>query len=113
YASGTSFAAPQVAGIAALVWSLRPELTSLEIAALLTETASRPAGAGWTPRLGFGVVDARAAAERLAGKSFADAIRIEGLHVSGKRAPGFPVRVSVRANWSDQMPVRRGATPRC
>ena len=113
YASGTSFAAPEVAGIAALVWSVRPTLTSVEVASLLTETASRPPGSGWNPSLGWGIVSARAAVERLTGASSADAFALAGLRVKGKRVAGAALEATVRARWSDGMPVVVGAVARC
>jgi subtilisin family serine protease len=59
YASGTSFAAPEVAGVAALVWGASPKLTAQEVAAVLERTAT---GRGTrTDELGYGVVDAAAA----------------------------------------------------
>jgi len=59
YGSGTSFAAPQVAGAAALVWAADPLLTARGVARILERTAS---GHGsWTPELGYGVVDVGAA----------------------------------------------------
>jgi subtilisin family serine protease len=59
YGSGTSFAAPLVAGAAALVWAASPSLTAQQVAQTLKATAS---GEGtWTPELGYGVVDAAAA----------------------------------------------------
>jgi subtilisin family serine protease len=62
YASGTSFAAPQVAGAAALVWAANPLLGAWDVATVLEQTAS---GAGsWNAGLGFGVVDVAAAVER-------------------------------------------------
>jgi len=55
YASGTSFAAPQVAGAAALVWAANPALTNEQVAWILKRTAS---GDGrWTKRLGYGSLD--------------------------------------------------------
>jgi subtilisin family serine protease len=55
YASGTSYAAPQVAGAAALVWSVAPRLTAKEVAEILKTTAS---GHGtWTSDVGYGVLD--------------------------------------------------------
>jgi membrane-anchored mycosin MYCP len=62
YGSGTSFAAPQVAGAAALVWTVDPELTAREVAEVLEETASR--GGAWSPELGYGVIDVGAAVDR-------------------------------------------------
>lgn len=63
--SGTSFAAPQVAGAAALVWAAAPGLSAAEVATILEETAS--GGGAWTPELGFGVVDVAAAVARARG----------------------------------------------
>lgn len=62
YASGTSFAAPQVAGAAALVWAANPSLTAQQVAQILKQTAS--GGGRWTPQLGYGVVDVAAAVRR-------------------------------------------------
>lgn len=62
YGSGTSFAAAEVSGAAALVWAADPALTAQRVARLLEETAS---GHGrWTPDIGFGVVDVAAAVGR-------------------------------------------------
>jgi subtilase family protein len=86
YASGTSFAAPQVSGAAALVWAANPALTAQQVAQILKQTAS---GAGhWSPDLGFGVIDvAGAVAYAQAG--------MPGVLLSGNR-----VGTSVRLNWS-------------
>jgi subtilisin family serine protease len=62
YGSGTSFAAPQVAGAAALVWAADPALTARQVAQVLEQTA-RGHGA-WTPELGFGVIDVATAVAR-------------------------------------------------
>jgi subtilisin family serine protease len=86
YGSGTSFAAPQVAGAAALVWAANPSLTAREVAQILKETAS--GGGRWTPDLGFGVIDVAAAvAEAQAGHT--------GVLLSGLR-----LRSRVKLNWS-------------
>jgi serine protease len=58
---GTSMAAPMVAAAAALVRQLNPDMGSREIARLIKQTARRPAGTGWTPELGWGILDAGAA----------------------------------------------------
>jgi membrane-anchored mycosin MYCP len=58
--SGTSYAAPVVSGIVALVRSRSPELTARQVMQRVEETAHRPA-AGWDSVLGHGVVDALAA----------------------------------------------------
>ena len=61
FASGTSFAAPEVAGAAALVWAADPRLSAQQVAGILKQTAS---GHGsWTPNLGYGVIDVAAAVD--------------------------------------------------
>jgi subtilisin family serine protease len=90
YASGTSFAAPQVAGAAALVWAANPSLTAQQVAQILKETAS--GHGGWTPELGFGVVDVAAAvAQASAGGP--------GVLLSANR-----VDTKLRLNWSGSAP---------
>jgi membrane-anchored mycosin MYCP len=58
--SGTSYAAPVVSGVVALVRSRSPELTARQVMRRIEETAHRPA-AGWDPVVGQGVIDALAA----------------------------------------------------
>jgi subtilisin family serine protease len=62
YGTGTSYAAPEVAGAAALVWAADPKLDAAGVAATLEATA---AGHGvWTQDLAFGAIDVAAAVER-------------------------------------------------
>ena len=61
YVAGTSFASPEVAGVAALVWAVQPELKNYQVADIVKASADRDAGAGWTPTLGCGRLDAAAA----------------------------------------------------
>ena len=63
YGTGTSFAAPEVAGAAALVMAANPLLDAAGVARVLEESAS--GGGRWTRRLGYGDVDV-AGAVRLA-----------------------------------------------
>jgi subtilisin family serine protease len=58
WASGTSFAAPEVAGVAALVWAANPRLTAQQVAKVLKQSAS---GTGWNRELGWGRLNAAAA----------------------------------------------------
>ncbi|WP_233213358.1 type VII secretion-associated serine protease mycosin [Mycobacterium hubeiense] len=58
--SGTSYAAPVVAGVAALVRSRWPHLTARQVMARIEDTAQRPPS-GWDPFVGHGVIDAVAA----------------------------------------------------
>ena len=56
--SGTSMAAPHVAGAAALLWSRWPDLTAGEVITALIETASDAGAPGFDPYTGWGRVDA-------------------------------------------------------
>jgi subtilisin family serine protease len=67
--SGTSFAAPHVAGTAALLLSLHPELSRRELVELLTDTAKDLDLPGPDPATGRGLVDAGAALERASSTS--------------------------------------------
>jgi subtilisin family serine protease len=61
FSSGTSFATPEVAGAAALVWGANPRLSARQVAGVLKQTAS---GHGaWNRDLGYGVIDVAAAVE--------------------------------------------------
>ena len=87
FASGTSFATPEVSGAAALVWAANPTLTAAQVAETLETTAS---GLGaWTPELGYGVIDVAAAVARASGGSSV------GVLLSGTR-----VNDRVRLTWS-------------
>ncbi|MFC5216076.1 type VII secretion-associated serine protease mycosin [Streptomyces coerulescens] len=59
-ADGTSFAAPYVAGVAALLKDKHPDWTAAQIATRIEETAQRP-GRGPNRFIGWGVVDPVAA----------------------------------------------------
>lgn len=61
YRDGTSFACPLVAGIAALVWSVNPELTNAEVKAIIERTAEDRGSAGWDEQYGYGRVNAHRA----------------------------------------------------
>jgi subtilisin family serine protease len=60
WASGTSFAAPEVAGVAALVWGANPKLTPPQVAEVLKQSAD---GDRWNRELGWGRLDAAAAVQ--------------------------------------------------
>jgi len=61
YQSGTSMASPQVAGAAALLLAVDPQLTAPQIRYLLETTAADRGAAGWDPSYGNGALDAAAA----------------------------------------------------
>ena len=77
---GTSAACPQVAGVAALILSIKPDLHQINVAGIIRATArkarnnttynyqttaGRPDGT-WCPQMGYGVLDANAAVNAVA-----------------------------------------------
>jgi subtilisin family serine protease len=74
YFGGTSAACPQVAAVAALILSLKPNLTQLQVSNIIGSTARKagnytyqttsglPLGT-WNPQMGYGVLDAYAAVQ--------------------------------------------------
>lgn len=61
YLQGTSMAVPQVTAVAALVADLNPALGAADTIRILKQSARR--AAGWTPELGWGILDAGAAVD--------------------------------------------------
>jgi subtilisin family serine protease len=57
-AGGTSLSAPVVAGVAALVISVNPNLTGIQVRSLLEQTADDLGSSGWDPQFGYGRVNA-------------------------------------------------------
>jgi len=112
YGSGTSFASPQVAGAAALVWAANPQLRADEVASILEQTAS---GQGsWTAELGYGVLDVAAAIARAQ-----DPAHVPPLRLSGRRAgtrvalawPPLPGAASFRVSVTQDSEPKRVLTP--
>jgi len=54
--SGTSFATPQVAALASMVWTLNPNLKNTEVYRLI-EQACKPLGGGFNEQTGYGLID--------------------------------------------------------
>jgi Subtilase family len=109
YSDGTSFASPEVAGIAALVWAAHPELLNYQVARILTQTATRPSGAGWSPTQGWGVVNAKAAVELATGKSTADAVVVGEPRFDGRLEAGGSASAAADVTYQDGAPVASGS----
>jgi subtilisin family serine protease len=65
YYDGTSMATPHVSGVAALVWSYFPSCNGQQIRASLGKSALDLGAKGRDERYGYGLVQARAAYERI------------------------------------------------
>lgn len=116
YASGTSFAAPQVAGAAALVWGANPQLRADEVASILEQTAS---GRGkWSPSLGYGILDVAAAVARaLEQPVTAIPLRLDGRRAGSRVALSWPslagavsYRITVAQNGGAEQVLAPAAT---
>jgi serine protease len=101
YLMGTSMATPMVTAVAALVRHFNPDLTAAEVIGLLKTTARRPAGTGWSPDLGWGILDAGAA---LAGARGID----RHPPTSRLRAPAHVRRRSFLVRWTGSDPAPPG-----
>ena len=66
YFNGTSMATPHVSGVAALVWSHFPQCSAKQIRQVLNASAMEIGRPGKDPEFGFGLVQAKAARDRLA-----------------------------------------------
>jgi len=67
YASGTSFSAPVVAGVAALVFSVNSNLSGVQVQEILKQNADDLGTPGWDPSYGYGRVNAYKAVLAAAG----------------------------------------------
>ena len=65
YFDGTSMATPHVAAVAALVWSYYPSCSGAQIRASLTKSALDLGTAGRDTKFGYGLVQAKAAYDRI------------------------------------------------
>ncbi|MDN5581301.1 MAG: S8 family serine peptidase [Corynebacterium sp.] len=93
--SGTSFASPVVAGTAALVWQLRPELSAAEVRALLVDTAEQGVVPVVSPVAAVGAVLDRAGSAEIAGHAEAAAHYEMPAEVSVVRAVDVPADLRV------------------
>ncbi len=59
--SGTSMSAAHVSGLAALIWSVRPDYAALTVAQTITLTVQDIGSIGWDAQSGWGRIDVLAA----------------------------------------------------
>lgn len=91
--SGTSFASPQVASLAALIKSIRPSTSVADVTALIDATASKPGAMNnlfYTPYLGHGIINAGSAlaiAQTLGASSGTPSLYQTGSYLSEHTAP--------------------------
>ena len=67
--TGTSFAAPQVSGAAALIWSIAPRLTNDEVRNILVSSADDLGDPGKDKQYGYGLLNIEKAAEMARAKN--------------------------------------------
>ncbi|WP_298830474.1 S8 family serine peptidase [uncultured Piscinibacter sp.] len=65
---GTSMATPHVSAVAALVWAMRPECTASQLRSSLNLSALDLGPAGRDNKFGYGLVQAKAAVDRIAAR---------------------------------------------
>jgi len=90
YGSGTSFATPEVAGAAAIVWAANPALTAAQVAEILKRSAS--GNGAWNDQVGYGVLDVAKAYALAAGQPSPP----PSVHLATAAAQGRDVRLA----WS-------------
>ena len=105
YSDGTSFAAPEAAGVAALVWAAKPELTSSEVVSILLKSATRPPGAPWSPDHGWGILNAAAAVQLVTGKSTDDAVVVGEPRFTGQVEGGQSASATADVTYQDGVTV--------
>jgi subtilisin family serine protease len=101
YAAGTSFAAPEVAGAAALVWSAAPNLKNFEVATILKRSARHDVSGQWNSQIGWGRLDVAAALEDATGRSSADVLGISGFSVQRGLDARHRLRAQGEVAWAD------------
>ncbi|MGB5495723.1 MAG: S8 family serine peptidase [Sedimenticolaceae bacterium] len=105
--SGTSFASPNTAAVAALIMSANPGLLPTDVLAVITNTAVDLGDPGWDPAYGFGRVNAQAAAEMAAGVETSDGVAPEVTIVSPDAEATVSETVAIVVEATDGFGVAR------
>lgn len=95
---GTSMATPHVSGLAALLWSLTPELTPDQVRNVIESTADDSGTPGWDQYYGHGRINARRAVETLVSlQTFPEQITFLVDDDSGPLPPSHDVQVTTNS----------------
>jgi len=104
---GTSFSAPLVAGAAAWVWTVRPQLDPPQLQDVLRNSARDVGVHGWDPDTGFGILSIPAALSRKASakdpqepNDDINLVRPHAVTASGTRLP-TPARIQARLDVTE------------
>ncbi|CAI8999370.1 Serine protease [Brevibacillus sp. IT-7CA2] len=90
--SGTSAAAPQVAGAAALILARHPNLSPFDVRQLLYQTATDLGEKGWDRKTGYGLLDVNKAVKTALSYDFLEP------NDSSSKAKAFPIESQIRGN---------------
>lgn len=111
YLAGTSMAVPQVAAVAAMIRRLAPNLSAGQVIQLLELMARRSLQGGWSPDLGWGILDAGAAV------AAAQRMSLRSHHVPRTQAKPARKRYSHRSSRCRaarrSRPAARSSSGRC
>lgn len=97
--SGTSAAAPQVAGAAALILERHPKLRPIDVRQLLYQTATDLGTPGWDNRTGYGLLDIQKAVRSAMSMDFLEPNNTQS------QAKAFPIESQIRGNLGPNDPV--------
>ena len=111
-ASGTSFSAPLVAGLASLMIANDPSLTNKQVMAIIKSTARDAGTPGVDQYTGYGIIDAAAALKAPKDYLLAAAIdRVEVVQTGGKQAVRVRGTADANALKSARIEIGQGEAP--
>lgn len=111
-ASGTSFSAPMVSGLASLMIANDPSLTNKQVMAIIKSTARDVGAPGVDQYTGYGIIDAAAALKAPKDYLLAAAIdRVEVVQTGGKQAVRVRGTADANALKSARIEIGQGDAP--
>jgi hypothetical protein len=106
YWNGTSFSAPIVAGVAALILSVNPSLSGVDARSILEQSADDLGAAGWDSKYGYGRVNAARAVSKALSNGGPDTIPPTVSFASPANGATVSGTVNVQINASDNVAVQ-------